>query len=140
MRDDDDKPSPDSDRAAILARRKQFVALALSGLATTACTTGTDKADDDKAKPNEQSETKPAPLDEVPPHPCLKIAPPEDNPNIKPQACLKIAPPDPVDETGETGAALDEPKPEPPPEPKPKPKPRPCLRKAAPRPCLMVAE
>lgn len=152
MRDeDDDKPIPDPDRAAILARRKHFIALALSGLATTACTNKDEG--DGKAKQDEQSETKP----EVPPQPCLSVEPlPPEGPSaedpppeIPPHACLKIAKPE-TEETGETGAAIAEPSPEtetetqtePKPKPEPQPclrsRPRPCLKKPAPKPCLDV--
>ena len=130
MRDDDEgnKPTPDSDRAAILARRRQFIALALSGLTTTAaCTDGNEKPDGKTQQP-----AKEAPKDHAP-QVCLSVAPPTDPPPIvlespendpemvPPQVCLKISrPPDD-------------------PEPKPEPKPQPCLKKAAPKPCLKVA-
>jgi hypothetical protein len=139
MRDEDDKPTPDSDRAAILARRKQFIALALSGLTTTAaCTDGKDAPG---KKPNDQPteqkaqpclsvpppephaclSVEPLPEPEVPPQPCLKVAPPEPEPEheVRPHVCLKIARPEP--------------------EPEPQAPPQPCLSKPVPQPCLKKA-
>jgi hypothetical protein len=123
--DDDSKSGGDPDRAAILARRQRFVALALSGLATTGCTDGStkqpgdDKADDKKAA-------------EPPPHPCLSPVQPEQKPpEPPPQPCLKVAPPEPEGES-ESGGVSE-------PEPAPEPAPQPCLKKAPPRPCLKVA-
>lgn len=113
MAGDDDDP----DRAAILARRRRFVALAISGLATTGC----------KGSP---------------PEVCLSIAAPEeggDDPAIDeghdagsdantpfvedPGAPLEGG------ETGETGETGSEDEP-------PDVVPQVCLKKAAPRPCL----
>ena len=95
MRDDDEgkKPTQDSDRAAILARRKQFIALALSGLTTAAaCTDGNEK-------PAERKTTQPAKQEpkipvEAEPQACLSVAPPPepDPEQVSPQVCLKIAP------------------------------------------------
>jgi hypothetical protein len=147
MHDDDEgKPTPDSDRAAILARRRQFIALALSGLATTtACTDGNDAGQDSKRpQPDRHRGAKPdpclaVPLDYVPPpqpdrhkgakpEPCLAVpldyVPPPQPDSVPPQVCLKIAIPEPGGETGE--ALADEP-------PPPEPKPRPCLKKAIPK-------
>jgi hypothetical protein len=134
---DDDEPTPDSDRAAILARRKQFIAFALSGLATTACT-GSGEPEPKQTPPERESSAQP----------CLavEILPPEQQ-NVPPQPCLEIIkqpPPEretgeaPVGETGEPQAGeTGEPEvEEPPPTPPPKDKPRPCLRKAPPSPCL----
>lgn len=134
MRDDDEgKPSPDTDRAAILARRKQFIAIALSGLATTtACTSGGDKAQDGKStQPDKTDKGEPIQPTTADPQPCLSVAPPtEPEPEpIAPHPCLKIAAPEP---SGETGEALPD---EPPP---PEPKPRPCLKKMPPKPCLKM--
>ncbi len=75
----------DPDRAAILARRQRFIAIALSGLAVGA-EAGCDSV----------------------PQPCLSIAPPQQNDNVQaeqkpvPRPCLKIAvprPQKPVEET-----------------------------------------
>jgi hypothetical protein len=149
--------SDDPDRAAILARRQRFIALALSGLATTAC----EKPKEDPATPKDGKAVQEGKDDKgAPPQACLKVAAPEEpigkptpcldvsvpdpepEPEPKPQPCLKIAAPDP------------EPKPHPclsikPPEPEPKPKPQPCLKVRAPepepkpepkpQPCLRVA-
>jgi hypothetical protein len=154
----------DPDRAAILARRQRFIAIALSGLATaTACdkpkadpsTPKDAKADeskqDDKGAPP-QACLKVAPPEPVPadgsstgmPMPCLDVAPPEPEPidDGSPQACLKIVRPPP-----------EEPKPKPQPclkvrPPEPDPKPQPCLKvrqpepepEPKPQPCLRVAK
>ena len=130
MHDDDGKPTQDSDRAAILARRRQFIALALSGLATTtACTDGNDAGQDSKRpQPDQHKGARPDPCLAVP----LDYVPPPQPDSVPPQVCLKIAIPEPGGETGEPLAD------EPPPPPEPKPKPRPCLKKAAPRPCLNI--
>lgn len=121
----------DPDRAAILARRQRFVALALTGLATS-CTP--------KSQPQPCLDV--APTQETPPpepQPCLKvIAPqPEEQPGTQPQPdtapgtdpqptpapCLKVAPPR---EPEPTPCLKVAPPPEPAPEPKPEP--RPCLK------------
>jgi hypothetical protein len=145
MRDDDEgKPTQDSDRAAILARRKHFIALALSGLTTAAaCTDGSGTPADGKTTQSPKDTPKEDPKVQPPqvclsvmaePQPCLSIAPPEpevpevdpqvpqtdpqpveDLPQIPPNVCLKIARP-PEDA------------------PKPEPKPQPCLKKAPPQP------
>jgi hypothetical protein len=136
MSDDETKRPEDPDRAAILARRQHFIAIALSGLATTTACASTgegDKTTGDKAKGAQP---------EAPPEPCLKVkAPPEtsetDGAEAAPQPCLKVAPPDPEAETGDTGDESGKPA-EPPPEPCLKVAPRPCLKKAAPKPCLNV--
>ena len=44
------------DRSAILARRQQFIALALTGLASTACTNGKGKADAGKKDGQEHND------------------------------------------------------------------------------------
>lgn len=135
----DDHDEQKGDRAAILARRQQFIALALSSLASTACTDGgrsegSTKADGDGHQQQQQ-----------PPQPCLSESPREIppqvclSPELPPQVCLKIAPPQ--DDTGEaeTGGETEtetggETETETGDETKPAPKP--CLKKAAPRPCL----
>jgi hypothetical protein len=133
MRDDDDdaKPTPDSDRAAILARRKQFIALALSGLTSTAACTDGGEPPADKKIEEHRNEQKPQVCLTVisEPQPCLSVAPDVDPEPPRPQVCLRIARPDPDPETSDP----------PPPEPKPEPAPRPCLKKAAPHPCLKMA-
>jgi hypothetical protein len=117
----------DNDRAAILARRQRFIALALSGLACTS----TEPAGD--ARPNvclkkmmEPRPREPEPGPDAMPGPCLavpigegreppKVEPPKiETDTANPNACLSIAPPEP-----------------PPPPPKPA-KPVPCLELAAP--------
>jgi hypothetical protein len=113
-----DEPS-DPDRAAILARRRRFIALALSGMATGACK-------------------------HQPPQPCLNVARPEDE--YGPEAGEPDAPGPFVEDPGvpvesetngsetgepdETGEAK---------EPPPESNPQPCLRlRVTPRPCLDV--
>ncbi len=133
------KPPPDPDRAAILARRQHFIALALTGLASTACTAGEGGGQGTKGDSKGQVTPQPCLKDgtrneqegesgpEQPPQPCLSIAPPEP----PPQVCLKIALPDPEDETGdggETGSEGDTGAPE--------VAPKVCLSKTAPKPCL----
>lgn len=137
----------DPDRAAILARRQRFIALALTGLTTGACDTPSDDSGAclkvDVVEPKQQvPESGESPSGK----PCLNVAPPEPEPEPKPHPCLKVAAPDP------------EPKPEPKPHPclkvaapKPDPKPHPCLKvrppepepepeKPKPQPCLRVAK
>jgi hypothetical protein len=118
------KPAPDSDRAAILARRKQFIALALSGLTTTAAcdkeapskggkSSAGEQADTSKPQPCLTAQPEPPPP-EPPPQPCLKVPPqpePPPEPEIPPQPCLSF----PVE-----------------PAPEPEPQPQPCLKKAMP--------
>jgi hypothetical protein len=121
----------DSDRAAILARRQRFIAIALSGLASGAACTAPQPCLN-VAQPNDSNATPDptTPADtatpETPPQPCLKVAPPEDPPppETPPQPCLEVVPP------------KDDPA-----------APRPCLNvappkddPAAPRPCLKVAQ
>ena len=156
---DGEQDSSEKDRAAILARRKHFIALALSGLASAgvACDSNTSTPNSSGSTPGPSSapepclEIAPAPReeeegeqgdeagaggsDDPPPQACLKIAEPEppapDEPDeTEPKVCLKIAPPDEQED----------------PPPKPEPAPRPCLRKAnpnktkpPPRPCLKTA-
>jgi hypothetical protein len=124
-----DEPEPtDPDRAAILARRRRFIALAISGLATGGCRT-------------------------QPPQPCLSVPPngginadgdgeginDEGNGEAEPNASGPFVedPGAPVDigdtdgptggDTGETGEAP------------PEPNPQPCLRmRPTPTPCLMI--
>lgn len=148
MRDDDEgKPTQDSDRAAILARRKQFIALALSGLTTTvACTDGTGS--DSKGTPTQKADKKDDPVNQ-PPQPCLGV-------EQHPQVCLSVAidpPPEnnPPPETNppvpETDPQVPSDRPQIPPnvclkfaqppmeDPyETKPKPQPCLKKAPPQP------
>ena len=112
----DDQTDPD--RAAILARRRRFIALAISGMATGGCKT--------------------------PPQPCLNVHEPErDSSAGEPDTTEPTAdspepivedPGEPVDggteDTGDTeGGDTGEPPPEPNPQPclKMRPKPQPCL-------------
>jgi hypothetical protein len=128
MSHDDERPD-DPDRAAILARRKHFIALAISGLATTACA-GKDETSNEAKSDVEVKTEDPRP--ETPPQPCLSPMMPEELPDAG-----ETGP----DETGapeanaaETGgeAQLEAP----PPKPEPETKPRVCLRRAPPKPCL----
>lgn len=102
----------DEDRAAILARRRRFIALAISGLATTGC--------------KRQAE------------PCLSVAIPEDpdeqDPGEPGPFVEDPGAPLESDDASEGEGGLEEE-----PAPRPKPKPRPCLKKRpAPHPCLIV--
>jgi hypothetical protein len=120
MAGDDEPKQTDLDRAAILARRRRFIAMAISGLATTGC------------KPSG-------------PEVCLSIQAPDPEGGAEPKTPFVEDPGAPLesgetgsDETGagETGEALEQT----PPEPclKVAPTPRPCLKKVPPQPCLMV--
>ena len=150
----------DPDRAAILARRQRFIALALSGLATT---TACEKPKADPSAPKDGKAVQEGKGDEGAPHPCLNVAPlePEGGDSTgKPMPCLDVSPPEPepIDD-GSPQACLKiaapppepEPKPQPclkvrPPEPEPEPKPQPCLKvrppepEPKPQPCLRVAK
>jgi hypothetical protein len=133
-RDARTEPAEDPDREAILARRQQFIAVALAGLASGAgCT-------------------------QASPEPCLSIAAPteandgdgdkgsttaagagdKDDPKTAPRVCLKKAidrpaeaPPTGTDAAAGTDATVDPPK-------EPEATPKPCLKKAPtkPRVCL----
>lgn len=116
MRDDDLPPDPDDedpDRAAILARRKRFIAIALSGLASGASCAA---------------------------QPCLKVIAPQDPDEqrpARPEACLSVAP-DPEPPQPEPAPDAVTPPPEPSPEPtpprySPPSKPEACLKIAGPR-------
>jgi hypothetical protein len=126
---DDDRDLPaqeqDPDRAAILARRRRFIAIAISGLATTACKasaqpclsitqpeadTGEEPVDPDPNQPIVEEPGVPVETGETA-EPAEPEAPLEPTP---PEVCLKIAP-------------------------QPQPQPQPCLKKSAPRPCLNIA-
>jgi hypothetical protein len=110
----------DPDRAAILARRRRFVAVALSGLAVGAgcpqpCLSVAPPPEsdrppapppDDGIKPEvPPSEPQPEPTPclkvlppkEPEPTPCLKVAPPKE-PEGKPKPCLRVARPTPEDD------------------------------------------
>ena len=130
-RDDEADPKAkalDPDRAAILARRQRFIALALSGLTTAACDQPTNKPDaclkvkvSDPKEPKTTGEPR-ACLDVAPhpclsPTPCLDVAPPGPCLRVAPSACLKVARPTPC---------LSK---KPPPTP-----PKPCLKVRAPDP------
>jgi hypothetical protein len=142
--DDDQKPKLDPDRAAILERRKRFIALALSGLSTAACTPGPGQSKPEPClkggAPGQVKEDEGEQGDEGPaPQPCLSVPiRPEPLPDPQPQVCLKMAMPPPADtggidtggiDTGETDTG----------EAAPEPVPRPCLSKPAPKPCLKQA-
>lgn len=140
--DGDDPRDEDPDRAAILARRRRFIAIALSGLTVgaTGCPepaqpatppdSGTAPGDARPepclkvAAPPESTPTDPPPPKDPEPTPCLKVAaPPEPEPAPEPTPCLKVAPPPPKE-----------------------PEPQPCLSvrprsddEAKPQPCLKVA-
>ena len=121
----------DPDRAAILARRQRFIAIALSGLTTGTACARSEPCLNVALPPDEQSEpiepgrttgdtgdlgdtvvTAPQPCLEVAsPQPCLDVIEPTE-PEPSPQPCLKVAAPEP----------------EPPKTTKPKPRPQPCLR------------
>lgn len=140
----------DPDRAAILARRQRFIAIALSGLAsTTAC----EKPKEDPSAPKDGKAAQEGKDDKgAPPQACLKVAPPEPeggDSTGKPMPCLDVAVPEPEPEPIDDGSPQaclkiaapppePEPKPQPclkvrPPEPEPEPtKPQPCLRVAKP--------
>jgi hypothetical protein len=134
----------DPDRAAILARRQRFIALALSGLATT---TACDKPKEDPSTPKETKAPQEGKDDEgARPQPCLEVSVPGPDPieatTGRPQPCLDVAPPDPepIDDGVPPHACLKIARPE----PEPKPKPQPCLkvrppeREPRPQPCLKV--
>jgi hypothetical protein len=138
--DDEPKPTLDPDRAAILERRKRFIAMALTGLSTTACTSGPLRTTPDaclKSMPRQQNDDEDD--DGPPPHPCLSVPIQPDPPqpeNPRPNVCLKIA--QPPAETGDDGEAAA-----PPPLPVPclsKPAPKPCLKQQTPQPCLKMAQ
>jgi hypothetical protein len=148
----------DPDRAAILARRQRFIALALSGLATTsAC----EKPKEDPAAPKDGKATQEGKDDKGAPQPCLNVTrvEPEGESAGKPMPCLDVSPPEPEPDDGKPTACLKiaapPPEPEPTPQPclkvrppEPEPKPQPCLKVAAPepepepkpQPCLRVAK
>jgi hypothetical protein len=123
-----DEHDNDPDRAAILARRRRFIALAISGLAATGC-----------KGPGPQA--------------CLSIEQPPDPDDPQPEPESGMTGPiveDPGaplesgetggEDTGETGEVLEETRPETCLLIAPDPQPRPCLRKRRPnpQPCLMV--
>ncbi|MEX1363797.1 MAG: hypothetical protein AB1Z98_11765 [Nannocystaceae bacterium] len=145
----------DPDRAAILARRQRFIALALTGLTAAAC----DKPNDEPTAPKGQSGqegkaddgARPQPCLDVQvaddgddvdvgtsktdlgrPVPCLEVMPPPPPDDAPPQACLKIAAPPPEQPKPQPCLRVAKP-PEPDPEPvKPTAKPQPCLKVAKP--------
>jgi hypothetical protein len=138
-RDDDDRDDPgrrpgrepaadvDPDRAAILARRRRFIAIALSGLTTAAC-------DEPASKPDA----------------CLKVkvSDPKEPKGTPPQPCLNVevvtsddgAADDGKGDTGgaDGGKAGDE-STSAAPTPCLEVMPTPCLSPPRPHPCLMVA-
>ncbi|MBC8070642.1 MAG: hypothetical protein IAG13_20090, partial [Deltaproteobacteria bacterium] len=100
------EPATDPDRAAILARRQRFIAIALSGLASgSACSKPQpclnvisvdegSNADAGKAEDDGKAES-----DTAPPQACLKVGVPPDSggtpspDTVGPQPCLDVAPP-----------------------------------------------
>ncbi|MFV8755974.1 hypothetical protein ACNOYE_35935 [Nannocystaceae bacterium ST9] len=142
---DDDKPrTEDPDRAAILARRQHFIALALTGLATTACAS----TNDDGSNKGEDAGKGPRP--EAPPEPCLKVMPADETGTSSTTTTAEGGETGGGETGGETSGGETEgetgapPQPclkvAPPPEPcLKKAPPQPCLKKAAPKPCLNVA-
>lgn len=116
----------DLDRAAILARRRRFIALAISGLATAGCKrTSPEACLSIEITPQPEDEPEPPqPFVEDPGVPLRGETGPNESEtgstegealeHNRPQVCLEVAP-------------------------KPKsPKPRPCLKKQPPQPCLMI--
>ncbi len=134
--------SEDPDRAAILARRQRFIALALSGLTTTAAC---EKPKEEPAAPS-KADTKGAEGTDTKanPRPCLKVAPPEPDDSGKPMPCLEVVPPEPEPEPDDGSPQACLKIAAPPPEPEPEPRPHPCLSikppepDPKPRPCLKV--
>lgn len=121
--DDDRRATPDDlDRAAILARRQRFIALALSGLAGAAACTSTEREARPQAclkysiEPRQKPERKPEPEPEPKPEP---RADPEPADTAVPMPCLSPLPPD---------------EPPTPPRPEPKATPAPCLSMVPTRP------
>lgn len=121
----DDPDQPDLDRAAILARRRRFIALAISGLATTGCK---------RSGPEVCLSVMPTPESGAEPE---SEQPEEPGPFVEDPGVPLESGETGGDESGETGAALEQT----PPEVclKIAPTPRPCLKKRPPpQPCLMV--
>ncbi len=135
----------DGDRAAILARRQRFIAIALSGLASagTTCTApqpclnisqpqGSGGAPEPVSQPADGTAT-PAGTPDAPPQACLKVAPvvkdvpPGDT--ATPRPCLEVVPPpEPPDDKAAPRPCLKVSAPD----PTPTPSPTPCLRIAKP--------
>lgn len=159
--DRDDGQDGDTDRAAILARRQRFIAMALTGLAATAA-----GCDNGKGKTSGSGAAKP-PTDEhptAPSQPCLKVRQtpsPDRGTTAAPTPCLEVSVP--ASSEGDDGQAddgqadddqADDGPAKPPPQPclrvrKPEPAPTPCLNvvmpeptpqpgPAKPRPCLKI--
>ncbi|MBX7084014.1 MAG: hypothetical protein K1X88_32700 [Nannocystaceae bacterium] len=140
---DERDPSDEQDRAAILARRQRFVALAIGSLAaTSACgdigpkpclnVPASDHGGQPKPDAKPDAKPDPVPTDTGAPRPCLEVVPDD----VRPQACLKIAQPPP--ETPPQPCLKVAP-------PPPETPPRPCLKvapppetPATPTPCLSV--
>ncbi|HET6583678.1 MAG TPA: hypothetical protein VFG69_09525 [Nannocystaceae bacterium] len=117
--DDHDEPDVDPDRAAILARRQRFIALALSGLAAAACDTCEPKPCLNISAPQPNDDDADAKTGE--PHACLAAMPPAD-PKAPPHPCLDVEPtPKPCLEVAPTPKPCLEVAPD------PKPKPQACL-------------
>jgi hypothetical protein len=85
----------DLDRAAILARRQRFIAIALSSLAV-ACTSRAGKPQVCLSPPMPETQGDPEPPVEEPPveEPPVEEPPVEEPPTeAPPQPCLNVAPP-----------------------------------------------
>lgn len=136
----------DPDRAAILARRQRFIALALSGLATGCTAPPRPEPCLNVAQPHEPEEPtkqpEAQPETKFDPGPCLKVALPSDPPleppppettppPPEPQPCLKVRPPEPKTEPTPC-LSVARPR-DPAPTTEPKPEPRPCLKVARPK-------
>jgi hypothetical protein len=115
-----DDQTDDPDRAAILARRRRFIALAISGLAS--CKSSEPEVHvclSPEITPDRHEERGSEVFIEDPGAPLGETGgdetgePPEQPFETPPEVCLKVAPTH-------------------------QPKPRVCLKKAAPRTCLMV--
>jgi len=122
MSDDaEDDPRDDPDRAAIMARRQRFIALALSSL-SAAC---------DRPAPNVCLKVDPSTIDKGEhdkrgaPKPCLDV----DRPEPRQAPATEPTPPEAKAEPEKPQPCLDVARPEDP-EPQPQPQPQPCLRVA----------
>lgn len=126
MAGDDDDTDTDPDRAAILARRRRFIAIAISGLASTGCKPSSPEVclsiqspdPEGGADPEEEATPGTTPIVEDPGAPLesgetggdeSETGETETPELVSPEVCLKITP-----------------------------KPRPCLKKPPPQPCLLI--
>ncbi len=157
----DDARDEDPDRAAILARRKRFIAIALSSLTSgAACAqpqpclsiaqpeSGNPPPDNVPVEPTPNSTTPvdPTPTNQPAPESCLKVAAPSNTTKEPaPEACLKVAAPSNTTKEPSPQPCLKVAPPPKEPEPTTAP-PEACLRVAPPKqeparptPCLKVA-